>query len=44
MMIERSLNERFLSNTHLLADGAGGPGFFVDACGPVVALVHAAWP
>jgi hydroxyacylglutathione hydrolase len=42
MILERSLNERFLSNTYLLADGEGGPGFFVDAGGPVGPLLEAA--
>jgi hydroxyacylglutathione hydrolase len=42
MIVERSLNERFLSNTYLVADGEGGPGFFVDAGGPVAPLVEAA--
>jgi hydroxyacylglutathione hydrolase len=42
MIVERSLNEQFLSNTYLLADGEGGPGFFVDAGGPVAPLVQAA--
>ncbi|HTB50483.1 MAG TPA: MBL fold metallo-hydrolase [Solirubrobacteraceae bacterium] len=42
MIIERSLNERFLSNTYLVADGEGGAGFFVDAGGPVTPLVEAA--
>lgn len=42
MIVERSLNERFLSNTYLVADGEGGPGFFVDAGGPVAPLVDAA--
>ncbi len=42
MIIERALNERFLSNTYLLADGEGGPGFFVDAGGPVEPLIEAA--
>jgi hydroxyacylglutathione hydrolase len=42
MIIERSLNGRFLSNTYLVADGEGGPGFFVDAGGPVAPLVQAA--
>ncbi len=36
------MNERFLSNTYLVADGEGGPGFFVDAGGPVAPLVEAA--
>ncbi|MGA9283937.1 MAG: MBL fold metallo-hydrolase [Solirubrobacteraceae bacterium] len=42
MIIERALNERFLSNTYLVADGEGGPGFFVDAGGPVEPLLDAA--
>jgi hydroxyacylglutathione hydrolase len=42
MIVERSLNDRFLSNTYLVADGEGGPGFFVDAGGPVAPLVAAA--
>ena len=42
MIVERALNERFLSNTYLVADGEGGPGFFVDAGGPVEPLLEAA--
>jgi glyoxylase-like metal-dependent hydrolase (beta-lactamase superfamily II) len=42
MVIERSLHPKFLSNTYLVADGEGGPGFFVDAGGPVGPLVEAA--
>jgi hydroxyacylglutathione hydrolase len=42
MIVERSLNEQFLSNTYLVADGEGGPGFFIDAGGPVVPLLEAA--
>ena len=42
MIVERALNERFLSNTYLVADGEGGPGFFVDAGGPVGPLVDIA--
>jgi hydroxyacylglutathione hydrolase len=42
MIVERSLNERFLSNTYLVADGYGGPGFFVDAGGPAAPLIEAA--
>ncbi|MGA9876679.1 MAG: MBL fold metallo-hydrolase [Solirubrobacteraceae bacterium] len=42
MIIERALNQQFLSNTYLLADGEGGPGFFIDAGGPVAPLVQAA--
>jgi hydroxyacylglutathione hydrolase len=42
MIVERSLNEQFLSNTYLVADGEGGAGFFVDAGGPVAPLAEAA--
>jgi hydroxyacylglutathione hydrolase len=42
MIVERSLNEQFLSNTYLVADGEGGAGFFIDAGGPVAPLVQAA--
>ena len=42
MIVERALHERFLSNTYLVADGGGGPGFFVDAGGPIEPLVEAA--
>ncbi len=42
MLIERSPNPQFLSNTYLVADGEGGPGFFVDAGGPVAPLLEAA--
>jgi hydroxyacylglutathione hydrolase len=41
MVIERSMNSQFLSNTYLVGVG-GGPGFFVDAGGPVAPLVAAA--
>jgi glyoxylase-like metal-dependent hydrolase (beta-lactamase superfamily II) len=36
------MNEQFLSNTYLVADAEGGPGFFVDAGGPAAPLVDAA--
>jgi hydroxyacylglutathione hydrolase len=42
MIVERAMNEQFLSNTYLVADGKGGPAFFVDAGGPVEPLVEAA--
>jgi hydroxyacylglutathione hydrolase len=42
MIIERSLHPQFLSNTYLVADGLGGPAFFVDAGGPVEPLIAAA--
>jgi glyoxylase-like metal-dependent hydrolase (beta-lactamase superfamily II) len=41
MLIERSLNPQFVSNTYLLADGRGGPAFFIDAGGPVAPLIEA---
>ncbi len=39
MILERALHPQFLSNTYLVADGAGGPAFFVDAGGPVEELI-----
>jgi glyoxylase-like metal-dependent hydrolase (beta-lactamase superfamily II) len=36
------MHPQFLSNTYLVADGAGGPAFFVDAGGPVKGLLEAA--
>ncbi len=42
MIVECSTNPQFVSNTYLLADGAGGPAFFIDAGGPVQPLVEAA--
>jgi glyoxylase-like metal-dependent hydrolase (beta-lactamase superfamily II) len=42
MVVERSMNEQFLSNTYLVSDGEGGPGFFVDAGGPVGPLIETA--
>jgi hydroxyacylglutathione hydrolase len=42
MIIERSLHPQFLSNTYLVADGLGGPAFFVDAGGPVEPLIATA--
>jgi hydroxyacylglutathione hydrolase len=42
MIIERSSNPQFISNTFLVADGRGGPAFFVDAGGPVQPLIEAA--
>jgi glyoxylase-like metal-dependent hydrolase (beta-lactamase superfamily II) len=42
MIVERSMNEQFLSNAYLVADGEGGPAFFVDAGGPVAPLQGAA--
>jgi hydroxyacylglutathione hydrolase len=42
VIVERSLNPQFVSNTYLVADGEGGIGFFVDGGGPVTPLVEAA--
>jgi hydroxyacylglutathione hydrolase len=41
VIVERSMNARFLSNTYLVCDGAGGPAFFVDVGGPVGPLIAA---
>ncbi len=42
MIVERSMHPQFVSNTFLVADGEGGPAFFVDAGGPVEPLIEAA--
>lgn len=42
MLLERSTHPQFISNTFLVADGEGGPAFFVDAGGPVEPLLEAA--
>jgi len=42
MLVERASHPQFLSNTYLVADGDGGPAFFVDAGGPVEPLIEAA--
>ncbi len=42
MLVERASHPQFLSNTYLVADGEGGPAFFVDAGGPVEPLIEAA--
>ncbi len=36
------MNDDFLSNTYLVGQAGGGPGFFVDAGGPVAPLLAAA--
>jgi glyoxylase-like metal-dependent hydrolase (beta-lactamase superfamily II) len=41
MIVEHSTHPQFLSNTYLVADGQGGPAFFVDAGGPVEPLIEA---
>jgi hydroxyacylglutathione hydrolase len=42
MILERASHPQFVSNTYLLADGQGGPAFFIDAGGPVAPLIEAA--
>jgi glyoxylase-like metal-dependent hydrolase (beta-lactamase superfamily II) len=42
MLVERSSHPQFISNTYLVADGEGGPAFFIDAGGPVAPLIEAA--
>ena len=42
MLVECSTHPQFISNTFLVADGVGGPAFFVDAGGPVAPLIEAA--
>jgi hydroxyacylglutathione hydrolase len=42
MLVERSSHPQFLSNTYLVADGQGGPAFFVDSGGPMGPLIEAA--
>ena len=41
MILERSMHPQFLSNTYLVGEAAG-PGFFVDAGGPVAPLLEKA--
>ncbi len=41
MLIERSMNEDFLSNTYLIADHDGGSAALIDAGGPVAPLLEA---
>jgi hydroxyacylglutathione hydrolase len=42
VIVETASNPQFLSNTYLVADGEGGPAFFIDAGGPVEPLIEAA--
>ena len=42
MLVEHATHPQFVSNTYLLADGEGGPAFFIDAGGPVEPLIAAA--
>ncbi len=42
MLVESASHPQFVSNTYLVADGQGGPAFFIDAGGPVAPLIEAA--
>jgi hydroxyacylglutathione hydrolase len=42
MIVERSMNDSWLSNTYLVADGPNGDAFLVDAGGPLGPLFQAA--
>jgi hydroxyacylglutathione hydrolase len=42
MLVEHASHPQFLSNTYLVADGEGGPAFFIDAGGPVDGLIETA--
>ena len=42
VIVERSMHDKFLSNTYLVADREGGEAVFVDAGGPVAPLIAAA--
>jgi hydroxyacylglutathione hydrolase len=42
MFVEYATNPQFVSNTYLVADGEGGPAFFIDAGGPVEPLIATA--
>ncbi|HEY4896412.1 MAG TPA: MBL fold metallo-hydrolase [Solirubrobacteraceae bacterium] len=42
MIVEHSTHPQFVSNTYLVADGRGGPAFFIDAGGPVEPLIETA--
>jgi glyoxylase-like metal-dependent hydrolase (beta-lactamase superfamily II) len=42
MLLERSLSDDFLTNTFLVAAAPGGPGFLIDAGGPMAPLYDAA--
>jgi hydroxyacylglutathione hydrolase len=42
VIVERSMHDRFLSNTYLVADRDGGDAVVVDAGGPVAPLIEAA--
>jgi hydroxyacylglutathione hydrolase len=42
VIVEAVSNPQFISNTYLVADGSGGPAFFIDAGGPVAPLIESA--
>jgi glyoxylase-like metal-dependent hydrolase (beta-lactamase superfamily II) len=42
MLVEHATHPQFVSNTYLVADGDGGPAFFIDAGGPVEPLIKTA--
>jgi hydroxyacylglutathione hydrolase len=42
MIVEHASHPQFISNTYLVADGEGGPAFFIDAGGPVETLIKTA--
>ncbi|HEX3511649.1 MAG TPA: MBL fold metallo-hydrolase [Solirubrobacteraceae bacterium] len=42
MLVEYATHPQFVSNTYLVADGLGGPAFFVDAGGPLERLIETA--
>ena len=41
MILERSMNDQFLSNTYVVADEDGGTAVMIDAGGPVAPLLQA---
>jgi hydroxyacylglutathione hydrolase len=42
MLVQCATHPQFVSNTYLVADGDGGPAFFIDAGGPVEPLIEQA--
>ena len=40
MIVERSMNDDFLSNTYVVADDVGGHAVMIDAGGPVQPLLE----
>src|SRR5215216_6895115 len=41
MILDRSMNDSWLTNTYLVGDVSGGEGAFVDAGGPIGPLLEA---